>query len=137
MFRQITQHILVAMTFALVAIGTSCTAQAQQGNANDCVNCQPPEHGNPDLFYNYYLPPGCGQVGAMLYLSPSPVPQHVGHTYITYQPLMPHEFMYPHHRTYFNYYDGGRGLNRTSVRYYNPPVISQVGSVLSRFRVAR
>jgi hypothetical protein len=24
----------------------------------------------------------------------------VGHTYVTYQPLMPHEFLYKHHRVY-------------------------------------
>jgi hypothetical protein len=52
-----------------------------------------------------------------LYVSPRPVPPWVGHTYITYQPLMPHEFMYSHHRTYHRYYNGGQGLNRTHVAY--------------------
>lgn len=56
---------------------------------------------SPDLFYNYYVPPaGCGGVGAGLYPCPRPTPPVVGRTYVTYQPLMPHEFMYPHHRTY-------------------------------------
>ena len=52
-----------------------------------------------DLFYNYYVPPaGYAGVGVQLYPSPRPTPPLVGHTYVTYQPLMPHEFLYPHHR---------------------------------------
>ncbi|MBN1394944.1 MAG: hypothetical protein JW959_07970 [Pirellulales bacterium] len=54
-----------------------------------------------DLFYNFYVPPvGYGSVGAQLYPCPRPVPAWVGHTYITYQPLMPHEFLYRHKRIY-------------------------------------
>jgi len=54
-----------------------------------------------DLFYNFYSPPvGCGSVGAELYPCPRPTPARVGHTYVTYQPLMPHEFLYKHHRCY-------------------------------------
>ena len=80
-------------------------------------DCQYRWYGQPDLFYNYYVPPTCGGVGAELYLSPRPVPAHVGHTYITYQPLMPHEFMYHHHRSYHRYYNSGQGLTRTCVHY--------------------
>jgi hypothetical protein len=80
-------------------------------------NCQYRFYGQPDLFYNYYAWPSCSGVGAALYVSPLPVPPNVGHTYITYQPLMPHEFLYTHHRTYHRYYNGGQGLNRTSVHY--------------------
>jgi hypothetical protein len=85
-----------------------------------CSNgeCQYRFYGQPDLFYNYYAWPSCTGLGAELYLSPRPVPPHVGHTYITYQPLMPHEFMYHHHRTYHRYYNGGQGLNRTKVSYH-------------------
>ena len=63
----------------------------------------------PDLFYNYYVPPGYngGVVGAQLYLCPVPTPPLVGHTYVTYQPLMPHEFLYPHCRTYVRYHPDG------------------------------
>lgn len=84
-----------------------------------CSNgeCQYRFYGQPDLFYNYYAWPSCTGLGAELYLSPRPVPPLVGHTYITYQPLMPHEFMYHHHRTYHRYYNGGQGLNRTCVKY--------------------
>jgi hypothetical protein len=89
------------------------------GGCRTCSNgdCQYRFYGQPDLFYNYYVPPTCGGVGAELYISPKPVPPHVGHTYITYQPLMPHEFLYHHHRTYHRYYNGGQGLTRTCVRY--------------------
>lgn len=81
------------------------------------ANCNYRVYGTPDLFYNYYAPANCGGVAASLYVSPRPVPAHVGHTFITYQPLMPHEFMYHHTRTYHRYYDNGAGLTRTSVRY--------------------
>lgn len=61
-----------------------------------------------DLFANYYVGPSVyGGVPAQMYVSPQPAPPHVGHTYITYQPLMPHEFTYRHHRTYYRYYPGG------------------------------
>jgi len=80
-------------------------------------NCNYRQYGSPDLFYNYWAPANCGGVAASMYVSPRPVPAHVGHTYITYQPLMPHEFMYHHSRTYHRYYDNGAGLTRTSVRY--------------------
>jgi hypothetical protein len=76
-------------------------------------------YGQPDLFYNYYAWPSCTGLGAELYISPRPVPPLVGHTYITYQPLYPHEFMYSHHRTYHRYYNGGQGLNRTHVSYHH------------------
>jgi hypothetical protein len=97
----------------------SAHAYAGHGGCRTCANgqCQYRYYGHPDLFYNYYAWPSCTGWGAQLYVSPLPVPPHVGHTYITYQPLMPHEFMYHHHRTYHRYYNGGQGLTRTSVRY--------------------
>jgi hypothetical protein len=76
-------------------------------------------YGQPDLFYNYYAWPSCTGLGAELYVSPRPVPPWVGQTFITYQPLYPHEFMYSHHRTYHRYYNGGQGLNRTCVTYWH------------------
>jgi len=59
-------------------------------------------HSQPDdLFYNFYVPPvGPESVGAELYLCPRPTPPLVGHTYVTYPPLMPHEFLYKHARHY-------------------------------------
>jgi len=67
----------------------------------------------PDLFYNYYVPP-VGGVATQLYVSPRPTPPLVGHTYITYQPLMPHEFLYPHCRYYSRCHPGG-GWTHTMV----------------------
>lgn len=80
--------------------------------------CREYQYGQADLFYNFYVPPVCGGVGAELYPAPIPVPPHVGQVYFTYQPLMPHEFLYKHHRSYHRYYDEGRGLTRTSVTWW-------------------
>lgn len=86
-----------------------------------------------NLFSQYYTQPGASTVNAELYPAPHQVPRHVGHTYNTYQPLMPHEFMYAHQRDYYRYYAtpenfysnqcggptdrGGYGLNKTTVRW--------------------
>ncbi len=71
-----------------------------------------------DLFYNYYLAGGAGGgVPAQLYLSPRPTPALVGHTYITYQPLLPHEMLYKHHRTYYRTHPDGTGV-RTKITWY-------------------
>jgi hypothetical protein len=78
-------------------------------------NCKSHTYPQPDLFYNFYVHGPCGGYPAQMYVAPKPVPANVGHTYITYQPFMPHEFMYKHHRTYHQYYDGGRGLTRTKM----------------------
>jgi hypothetical protein len=68
--------------------------------------------------YNYYVHPGqAGLVGAQLYVSPRPAPPLVGHTYITYPPLMPHEFLYQHHRVYETY-NPGSGWTKTRVRWH-------------------
>ena len=70
-----------------------------------------------DLFYNYYTYPGpYAGPGAQLYVSPQPVPAFVGHTYTTYQPFMPHEYLYGHQRAYYTY-NRGAGWTRTNVRY--------------------
>jgi hypothetical protein len=70
-----------------------------------------------DLFYNYYVPPvGPESVGAELYVSPRPTPPMVGHTYITYQPLMPQEFLYKHSRHYTTVHDDG-SKTHTSVHW--------------------
>jgi len=41
----------------------------------------------------------------------------MGHTYTTYQPFMPHEYMYQHHRSYWTH-NPGNGWTRTKVRYH-------------------
>lgn len=98
--------------------------------------CVPRMYGNPDLFYNFWVAPTCGGVGAQLYLAPHPIPANVGHTFITYQPLMPHEWLYPHSRTYHRYYDEGRGINRTRVNWTKSPQY-RAANLMEYFRVAR
>jgi hypothetical protein len=105
---------------ALVAVAVGwLVGPSEIARANDPI----PRHQQawhqtaPPLFANYYVPPHAyGGVGAQLYVSPLPVPPHVGHTYITYQPFMPHEYMYRHHRTYYRWHD--RGGNYTRVQAY-------------------
>jgi hypothetical protein len=85
----------------------------------------PAKADHPDLFYNFYEGPSASGVGApaQLYVSPRPTPPMVGHTYITYQPLMPHEFMYHHHRKYYKYYHDG-GFTTACARYYTCPTVA-------------
>ena len=72
---------------------------------------------NPRLFYNYYSPTQGGGIPSAIYPAPKQVPLIIGHTYNTYQPLMPHELMYRHNRSYHNYYPNGAGFTRTFIRY--------------------
>lgn len=69
-----------------------------------------------DLFYNYYAAPGPSGAAAQMYVAPVPTPAFVGHTYVTYQPFYPHEYMHRHKRSYYTYNDGA-GWTRTNVRY--------------------
>ncbi|RMF43925.1 MAG: hypothetical protein D6753_03870 [Planctomycetota bacterium] len=94
---------------AALCLATSAVAPA--------AKAQEPAFYNPPAFGNYYTDGSGNQTVAPLYVSPLPVPQWVGHTYITYQPFYPHEFTHRHGHRYHNYYDNGRGLNRTAVRY--------------------
>jgi hypothetical protein len=101
------------------------------------AGCRPWQYGQPNLFYNYYVPNNCGGVPAQLYLAPRPVPPLVGHVYYTYQPLMPHEMMYKHSRTYRSYYDDGRGITRTHVRWTYNPLTVALQSARETVRLAR
>lgn len=71
------------------------------------TNISRTEAAQPDLFANYYAYPHAGGIPAQMYISPYPTPQIAGRTYITYQPLMPHEFLYRHHRNYYTYHPRG------------------------------
>ncbi len=91
--------------------------------------------GTENLFSQYYTQPGVSIAHAEMYPAPHPVPAHVGQTYYTYQPLMPHEMMYPHSRNYYNFYASpnsfycnmcggptyqpGYGMTKTTVRWQN------------------
>jgi hypothetical protein len=69
-----------------------------------------------DLFYNYYEGPCPSGTAAQMYVAPLPVPANVGHTYVTYQPLYPHEFMYHHTRSHYAHTPGA-GWSRAKIRY--------------------
>ena len=70
-----------------------------------------------NLFQQYYTQPGASSATAGMYPSPHPVPYKVGHTYYTYQPLMPHEMMWQHKRNYYNYYAGADAFYRDPCNY--------------------
>lgn len=91
MFRRLPV-IVLAIAAVSVAWTMSLDASAGRAEAAELV------HFNNG--YGYYVHPGPGVLGAQLYLCPRPTPPLVGHTYITYQPLAPHEFLYRHHRVY-------------------------------------
>jgi hypothetical protein len=86
------------------------------------AGCIPRRYGQPDLFYNFYTQGYCNTTNAQMYLCPHPIPPFVGHTFYTYQPFHPHEYLYWHKNRFHNIYDNGRGLNRTRAVYYAPPV---------------
>jgi len=103
------------------------TAQAAQTNPGNTVAYgNVLGRGTQPLFENYFTQGNANQATAGMYISPIGVPGNVGHTYYTYQPFYPHQYLYQHHDRYHSYYDGGRGLNRTHATYMAPPVRSSV-----------
>jgi hypothetical protein len=148
MLRRLTRLTILVAVLAAISGGnrlsrgqedgvTDGRAATGVGGACGPYACRPWEYGNPALFYNFYVPNNCGGVPATLYVAPYPVPQFVGHTYYTYQPLMPHEFMYPHYRKYRNYYDEGRGIDRTKVQWYSNPVATVLKDVYHVVKLPR
>lgn len=112
--RRIQLTVLLAAT-ALAMLWQADAAHAQQlnGDSKRRISYQ----YQKDLFYNYYAQPGpFYNTPSQIYVSPQPVPPHVGHTYVTYQPFMPHEYMWRHRRSYYTY-NPGAGWTRTNVRY--------------------
>jgi len=109
----------------LTACGLFLAAASIYGPlASRTAQAQPPSRYTyrNDLFYNYYVGPArfAGGVPAQMYLSPRPTPPLVGHTYITYQPFLPHEYLYEHNRVYRSAWDGG-GRTTTRVSYRRGP----------------
>jgi hypothetical protein len=97
---------------ALVTVWNRCPDRANEARAELIRHST-----SGDLFYNYYVPPvGPGSVGAKLYPCPRPTPPLVGHTYVTYPPLSPHEFLYPHKRVYWTKHEDAP-RTRTSVHW--------------------
>jgi hypothetical protein len=72
---------------------------------------------------NYYaMPTGPDGLTAALYPSPRPTPPLIGETYITYEALAPHEFLYTHHDRYKTY-NGPHQVTRTSVMWGHHPTL--------------
>lgn len=110
-----TQRKQLGFALVLACSATWIAVPADQAHATNWY--QPYiESSHPDVFYNFYIP-GAGGAPTAMYPSPRPTPPLVGHTYYTYQPLMPHEHMYKHRASYHQYYNSGLGLNRTKVRW--------------------
>jgi hypothetical protein len=93
--------------------------------------------GTQPLFDNYFTRRNANSAEAALYMSPIGVPGWVGHTYNTYQPLYPHQFLYQHHDRYHSYYDQGMGLNRTHAKYYAPPARTAVKHAYKMIEIPR
>jgi hypothetical protein len=99
-----------------VLLATSAAACGAPAVASDGLFAPRPRY---DLFYNYYVGPSVyGGQPAQLYISPRPTPPFVGHTYITYQPLLPHEFLYKHYRWYARFNVSDCGANHTKVCWW-------------------
>ncbi len=89
------------------------TANAEvEGRYKRCISYQ----SKNDLFYNFYEGPQPSGTAAQMYIAPLPVPIHVGHSYTTYQPLMPHEMMHHHYRSHYAHTPGA-GWSRAKIRY--------------------
>jgi hypothetical protein len=114
----------------LQGITNKITGKSYVGDvpASEVCSCNAHPSGT-DLFYNYYTQGGVNQTNAQMYLSPGPIPPNVGHTFYTYQPFYPHELMYSHKNRFHNYYDNGRGINRTRAVYYSPPVRTAISNL--------
>ncbi|MDZ4850786.1 MAG: hypothetical protein SGI77_15980 [Pirellulaceae bacterium] len=87
------------------------------------------------LFDNYFTQGSANQANAALYVSPVGVPGWVGHTYNTYQPFYPHQYLYQHQDKYHSYYDQGSGLNRTKATYWAPPVHTAVKQIYKKIQL--
>lgn len=88
------------------------------------------------LFDNYFTQGNANQANAALYVSPiGNIPGWIGHTYNTYQPLYPDEFLYTHKDKYHSYYDQGKGLNRTKATYWAPPVHTAAKQIYKKIQL--
>ncbi|TWU01931.1 hypothetical protein [Neorhodopirellula pilleata] len=116
------ERVVSSQVVSDVAVGESYEGEVVSGGGG----VQNRQYGQPDLFYNFYTQGPANSANAQMYVAPVPVPPNVGHTYLTYQPFYPHEFLYPHTDKFHNYYDNGRGMNRTKVQYSTSPVHSAV-----------
>lgn len=103
---------IICAALAAATCLTVVPAQAKEGRYKKSISYQ----SKRDLFYNFHEGPDPSGVTADMYVSPRPTPPHVGHTYTTYQPLMPHEYMHRHTRSHYAYAPGA-GWTRSKIRY--------------------
>ena len=103
---------MISTAVAAVMCLTAATAVAQNTET----------HLPNDMFSQYASASGASAINAGIYQAPHYSPALGGHSYYTYQPLMPHEMMYAHSRNYFNYYNTNQcghpdSLTKTSIRW--------------------
>jgi len=101
-----------AIVAGLIALCMGVEVRATEGLYKRTISYQ----NKQDLFYNFYEGPNPSGVPVAMYPSPRPVPAFVGHTYTTYQPFMPHEYLYRHTRSHYAYTPGA-GWTRAKIRY--------------------
>ena len=94
MLHATSKRVLLIAAVMIAEAVTACSARALPIDGGV-------EGPTPDVFYNFYVPP---------------VPAGVGHTWITYPPFMPHEFLYKHRRRYIR--PAGVTGMRTDVKAY-------------------
>jgi len=134
------ETIISAEVISDVAVGTPVETEAVSEAVSwewaggecagrNCGGSAGRRYTQPDLFYNYHTQGYANRTNAQMYLAPRPVPPNVGHTFYTYQPLYPHQYLYWHKDRYHDYYDDGRGLNRTRATYYSPPLRQAVSNI--------
>lgn len=149
MLRRVSTTLALAMGMAVALAGVS-HAQCYNGSCGGMAGSYVPAgyggvdsfgnmlgKGTQPLFDNYFTRGYNNHAEAGLYVSPIGVPGWVGHTYNTYQPLYPHEFLYAHRDRYHSYYDEGMGLNRTRASYYSPPVRTAGKNIYKKFEIPR
>ena len=101
-----------AIVAGLIALCVGVEVRATEGLYKRTISYQ----NKQDLFYNFYEGPNPSGVPVAMYPSPRPVPAFVGHTYTTYQPFMPHEYLSRHTRSHYAYTPGA-GWTRAKIRY--------------------
>lgn len=143
-------HLVAILGLVLVGTCLAATTSAQDAApeaapavlpqyADDAGVVEGAPYGHVDVFHNYYPNTMAGVNSANMYPVPYPTPIIAGHTYYTYQPLYPHEYLYEHRRVYYNNYAGpeafyqdpgrrggacgpqGSGYNKTTVVWQAGP----------------
>ncbi len=123
--RHTFSRLAISRLVLAITLMICCAMACQKGTAADgFMKRTISDQSKNDLFANYYEgPQPCGRTASM-YVSPLPIPPHVGHTYVTYQPIMPHEYLYQHTRSHYSHVPGA-GWTRAKVRYRTYGLIGQ------------